>query len=195
MLIAIKIAKLKKNMKKITLLLLLTVSAISFAQEKNSFTEEAEKKHEVKINALSLIGFKWLDVSYEYLINKESSFGVATLINFDNEDDFDSYRTFSVTPYYRRYFSKGYAKGFFVEGFGMLNTYKETSYYLGSSNYSNESFTNFAVGISAGGKFVTENGFVAEIYLGLGRNLLSNNTYYNNNSIVGRGGISLGYRF
>jgi len=183
-------------MKKITLVLLLTLSAISFAQEKNSFTEEAEKKHEVKINGLNLIAFKWLDVSYEYLINKESSFGVSTLINFDNEDDFDTYRTFSLTPYYRRYFSKGYAKGFFVEGFGMLNSYKESSYYLGSSNYSTESFTNFAVGISAGGKFVTENGFVAEIYLGLGRNLINNDkVYYDNNSIVGRGGISLGYRF
>ena len=182
-------------MKKITLVLLLTVSTISFAQEKNPFTEEVQKKHEVKINALNLIAFKWLDVSYEYIINNESSFGVGALINFDGDDDFDSYRTFSLTPYYRRYFSKGYAKGFFVEGFGMLNGYKRSSYYLGSNNYSNESLTNFAVGISAGGKFVTENGFVAEIYLGLGRNLLNNSNYFSSNDVVGRGGISLGYRF
>lgn len=182
-------------MKKITLVLLLTITAISTAQEKNSFTEETQKKHEVKINGLNLIAFKWLDISYEYLINKESSFGVGALINFDNEDDFDTYRIFSLTPYYRRYFSKGYAKGFFVEGFGMLNSYKKNSYYLGSNNYSGESLTNFAVGISAGGKFVTENGFVAEIYLGLGRNLINNSTNFYDNDIVGRGGISLGYRF
>lgn len=183
-------------MKKITLVLLLTVSTISFAQEKNSFTEEGQKKHEVKINGLNLIAFKWLDVSYEYLINNESSVGISTLINFDSEEDFiDSYRTFSMTSYYRRYFSKGYAKGFFIEGFGMLNSFKKSNYYYGSNNYSSESLTNFAVGISAGGKFVTENGFVAEVYLGLGRNLLNNSSYFNDNDVVGRGGISLGYRF
>lgn len=184
-------------MKKITLVILLTISAISFAQEKNSFLDEVQKKHEVKINALSLIAFKWFDVSYEYLINKESSVGVATLISFNDDIGFDSYRTFSLTPYYRRYFSKGYAKGFFVEGFGMLNTYKNNNvYYYGSyTNDTSERFTDFAVGISAGGKFVTKNGFVAEIYLGLGRNLFNDSNSYHNIDVVGRGGISLGYRF
>ena len=202
MLIAIKIAilkNLKKPMKKITLVILLMTSAISIAQEKNSFTEEVQKKHEVKINALSLIAFKWLDVSYEYLINKESSFGVATLISFNDEIGFDSYRTFSLTPYYRRYFSNGFAKGFFVEGFGMLNSYKNNysnSYYgLGSGKDQSGKYTDFAVGISAGGKFVTKNGFVAEIYLGLGRNLFNNSNSHDIIDVVGRGGISLGYRF
>ena len=46
------------------------LSAISFAQEKNAITEEAQKKHEVKINGLSLIAFEWVDISYEYLIDK-----------------------------------------------------------------------------------------------------------------------------
>jgi hypothetical protein len=187
-------------MKRITLVILLTISAISFAQEKNSFTKEVQKKHEVKINALNLIALKWLDVSYEYLINKESSFGVSTLISFNDDLGFDSYRTFSLTPYYRRYFSKDYAEGFFIEGFGMLNTYKNnySNTYYGLGNNSNDTsgrFTDFAVGISAGGKFVTKNGFVAEIYLGLGRNLFNNSNSYDIIDVVGRGGISLGYRF
>jgi len=180
-------------MKKITTLVLLSLffTTFCFSQETNI---EKTKKHEVKINSISLIAFKWLDVSYEYLINKESSFGIGTLISFNDDEGFDSYRTFSLTPYYRRYFSKGYAKGFFVEGFGMLNTFKEHHYFygLGANNHT-ETLTDFAVGVSAGGKFVTKNGFVAEIYLGLGRNLI-NDSYYEN-FIVGRGGISLGYRF
>jgi hypothetical protein len=186
-------------MKKTVLLLLLMLSAISFAQEKNAITEEAQKKHEVKINGLSLIAFEWVDISYEYLIDKESSFGIGTLISFNSDRLLDNYKTFSLTPYYRRYFSKRYAKGFFVEGFGMFNRSKDISRfynypyddYTTSTKYSN----NFAIGISTGAKFVTENGFVAEIYLGLGRNLINNSTNYSSGSIVGRAGISLGYRF
>lgn len=184
-------------MKKITLLLLLTTSVISFAQEK----EKTIKKHEIKINALGLI-FDRVDISYEYLINNESSFGVGTLFSFDHDlTVFDNYKTFSLTPYYRRYFSKHYAKGFFIEGFGMFNRYKVISYhYEGNDDYdyttSTKYLNNIAIGVSVGGKFVTENGFVAEIYLGFARNFIKHSEkYYYDNKIIGRGGISLGYRF
>ena len=105
------------GMKKIALIFLFTLSASCFAQEKKITTNHVEKKHELKINALSLIAFSWVDVSYEYIINKESSIGIGTLISFndDNNSILDLYRTFSLTPYYRRYFSKKYAKGFFIE--------------------------------------------------------------------------------
>ncbi len=68
-----------------------------------------------------------------------------------------------LAPHYRRYFPKNNAISFFVEGFGMLNTYKKSSYYLGSNNYSSERLTHFAVGISAGAKFVAKNEFVAVV--------------------------------
>jgi len=48
-----------------------------------------------------------------------------------------------------------------------------------------------AAGISVGGKFVTKRGFVTEIYLGIGRDLLGNSDI----EVVGRGGVSIGYRF
>jgi len=192
-------------MKKTALLLLLTLSAISFAQEKNAITEEVQKKHEIKINALSLIAFEWVDISYEYLINKESSVVIGTLFSFNSDTFLDNYKTFSLTPYYRRYFSKEYAKGFFIEGFGMFNRYKVTSkhYKYNNDDYGYNDYTtstkylnNIAVGVSVGGKFVTENGFVAEIYLGFARNFIKHSAKYDyDNKIVGRGGISLGYRF
>lgn len=185
-------------MKRITLLIaLLFVTVLSTAQEKEDQPmQDVNKKHEVKINALSLIGFDWLDVSYEYLINNESSFGVALLVSLgDDESDItDFYKTFSITPYYRFYFSNKYARGFFVEGFGMLNTRKELNYgFYGDTSFNRDTKTNFALGISVGGKFVTTKGFTAEVYLGLGRNLLNGSE--NISEIVGRGGISLGYRF
>ncbi len=79
----------------------------------------------------------------------------------------------------------------------MLHTRKDEDYIIYDSvinpngMHIEEDHTNFAVGISAGGKFVTKRGFVAEIYLGIGRDLLGGSTI----EVVGRGGISFGYRF
>ena len=58
-------------MKKIILALALVVSTIAIGQEKDTnYPQDIDKKHEVKLNAISLIGNAWFDVSYEYLINE-----------------------------------------------------------------------------------------------------------------------------
>ena len=141
----------------------------------------------------NLIIFKWFDVSYERILNEESTFGVGVLVSLDPDydDGIEEYRTFSITPYYRHFFSKKYAQGFFVEGFGMLHSGKDE--YFVNSDFSNneDKYSDLAVGISAGAKFVTKRGFVAEIYLGIGRDLLRNSDI----EVVGRGGIAVGYRF
>ena len=74
----------------------------------------------------------------------------------------------------------------------MLNTHKDFDLYLGSSNISETIETDFALGVSVGGKFISKRGFSTEIYLGLGRNLFQDHFL---TEIVTRGGISLGYRF
>jgi hypothetical protein len=199
-------------MKQIKLLILLAFISLQFtAQEtegakEGKYPQDVEKKYELKINAFNLIAFAALDLSYERLINEDSSYGVAVFYNFSDyeTDDIGFPKKFSVTPYYRWFFSENkYARGFFVEGFGMLNTYQD--YYNSYDNYGYfnygeiETETAFALGISVGGKFVTKAGFVAEVLLGVGRNLIkgeSNDDYvYFENDIVGRFGISLGYRF
>jgi len=191
-------------MKKITLLILLFVASISIAQEKEEkYPQDDNKKYEVKLNAFSLIVFSSLDVSYEYLLNKDSSFGVGVFYNFnDVNDDLYYPKKFSITPYYRWFFSETrFARGFFVEGFGMLNTYEDNDYYNYNGNYNpNQPVkeTDFALGISVGGKFIMKSGFTAEIYGGVGRNLFNNDNNNNsnfNNDLITRGGISLGYRF
>ncbi|MDA9245820.1 MAG: DUF3575 domain-containing protein [Polaribacter sp.] len=185
-------------MKKYTLFICLFVSGIALGQEPITektpeFPQDINKKHEVKINGLSLLAFEWLDVSYEYLINEESSFGVTALVALNDSEALNYYRKSSLTSFYRRYFSNQYARGFFVEGFGMLHTYENETYdYNGNGSYKQEDQTDFAVGISAGGKFITKRGFTAEIYLGIGRNLGGDNSSI---EAVGRGGILLGFRF
>ncbi|KGL61977.1 DUF3575 domain-containing protein [Polaribacter sp. Hel1_85] len=172
-------------MKKISLLVLLFITTISIAQEKEEkHPQDTNKKHEVKINALTLLAAKWIDVSYERLIDEESSFGTAITLNTDSEI---SDLKYSITPYYRRYFSGKFARGFFVEGFGMLFSADDNNFF----NSNNEKITGLALGISVGGKFVSNKGFSTELLLGFGRNFLESN----NNEGVGRIGISLGYRF
>jgi len=177
-------------MKKIILFLCLAISANSYTQvntqaETIDFPQDINKKSELKINALTLLAAKWIDVSYENLINEESSFGVAATLNTDTSG---SDLKYSLTPYYRRYFSNKLARGFFVEGFGMLFSAKDTDLFgFGSQKFE----TGFAMGISVGGKFVSKQGFTTELLLGFGRNLGDDN--YNDS--IGRIGISFGYRF
>ena len=196
-------------MKKITLLLLLTLLSLHFtAQEKegtkqSKYPENVEKKYELKLNAFNLIAFAAIDISYERLIDENSSYGVAVFYNFSDyaNSDIAFPKKFSITPYYRWFFSENkYARGFFIEGFGMLNTYQDNYSYDFNSNYGKiETQTSFALGISVGGKFVIKEGFTAEVLAGVGRNLIkgeSHDGYYDyQNEIIGRFGISLGYRF
>ena len=162
-----------------------------------------DKKYEFKINAFSLIAFAAIDISYERLIDENSSYGAAVFYNFSDYADSDIAfpKKFSITPYYRWFFSENkYARGFFIEGFGMLNTYQDNYSYDFNSNYGKiETQTSFALGISVGGKFVITEGFTAEVLAGVGRNLIkgeSHESYQDfQNEVIGRFGISLGYRF
>ena len=197
-------------MKKILLFLLVTFVSLSFtAQEfegtkENRYPEGVEKKNELKLNAFNLIAFAALDISYEKLISANSSYGVGIFYNFSDyeNDDITFPKKFSITPYYRWFFSEyQYAQGFFIEGFGMLNTFQDFyNSYDYNNNYSKiKTQTSFALGISVGGKFVLKEGFTAEVLAGVGRNLIKGESQedYNTfqNEIIGRFGVSLGYRF
>ncbi len=107
-------------------------------------------------------------MSYENLINEESSIGVALQVGLDETSrvSYSYYRAFSLTPYYRRYFSSKFARGFYVEAFGMLHKNKELIYYdyIGDFNEGDHS-TLFALGFSVGGKFVSKGGGLQQIFI------------------------------
>ncbi len=176
-------------MKKLFALICLSVFAFGYSQEK-----EKEKidfpRNEIKGNALFLV-IGALEGTYERLLNEESGVGVSLFVPYDNSIDVN----FSLTPYYRFYFGKKPAAGFFVEGFGMLNSYDDTIYLTGTNSYIEKDVTrtDFALGFGLGAKWMTKNGFLFEINAGVGRNLF--NSSDSDFEIVGRGGITLGYRF
>jgi hypothetical protein len=184
-------------MKKIYLLLLLIAFQLGYSQEKKEFDF---KKNELRINAFMLI-LGAPEISYERIINEESSFGAN--VGFAIDNDFDNKFTFS--PFYRMYFGKKPAAGFFAEGFGMLNTIETDIYnyvpmpepnFGYTSIITQEKYVDFALGIGLGAKWITKKGLVLEINAGIGRNLF--NSEKNENvglDIIGRGGIMLGYRF
>jgi hypothetical protein len=176
-------------MKKIIVLLCLTTFLTGYSQEKETGDS---KKNELKGNALFLV-LGAGEITYERLINGDSGVGVSVF--FVKEDDFDT--QFSLTPYYRAYFGKKTAAGFFVEGFGMLNSGNTGSYsqYDSSSQIyhvvKGKEFSDFALGFGLGAKWIHQRGFVFEINAGIGRNLLNSDSP----EVVGRGGITFGYRF
>ncbi|TRX23444.1 DUF3575 domain-containing protein [Flavobacterium franklandianum] len=176
-------------MKKLFVLLCISIFTLGYSQD-DKLTDF--KRNEIKGNALFLV-LGAVEVTYERLPNENSGLGVSLF--FVSEEDFDT--SFSLTPFYRAYFGKKPAAGFFVEGFSMINTGKNGSYsyydYNTNTSYNveGEKYTDFALGFGLGSKWVHKRGFVFEINAGIGRNLFSNNSP----EVVGRGGITLGYRF
>jgi len=180
---------------RILTVLLFATFFYSNAQDTTADVVDEVRKNELKVNMTNLIGFKWADFAYERVINEESTFGASVLFALDNDDDsgLDEIRKFSLTPYYRHFFSKKYAQGFFVEGFGMIHSGEDEFFVddINGGRFTEQNYIDFAIGVSAGAKFVTKRGFVAEIYLGIGRDLLGKSEI----EVVSRGGIALGYRF
>lgn len=182
-------------MKKILITAVLSCCLFTAQAQQNDDKSTADASiqnfNEIKLNGFFLV-LGAFEVAYERTLNEESAFGASIFVPFDNEIDFNINYYFS--PYYRFYFGKKYAAGFFVEGFGMLNSFDSQSFTDGPNPVFEE--TNelaFALGIGLGGKWFTKSGFVAEVGLGIGRNIINNNEFDDN--LVGKFNVSLGYRF
>lgn len=151
-------------------------------------------KNEIKLNALFLL-LGVFEASYERNLTENSSVGISALTPFDRAN-IDTDINYYVSPYYRVFFGKKYAAGFFLEGFGMLNSIRGYHYYSTDFGFysQQEDTTDFAVGIGLGGKWFTKGGFVFEVNSGFGRNLFNPNSDLGV-AFVGKFGFNLGYRF
>lgn len=168
-------------MKKIiTLIIFALVFKISSAQT-----------NEIKVDVFDVLALLALDVSFEHNFSTESSIGVSALFNFAKPSaSFRYEQEFTLSPYYRQtFFSRGNIN-YFGEFFGSLNTgdKDEDDLIVGESS----TYTDFALGLGFGGKYVTANGFVADLHIGIGRNLF--NIDYSS-AVVPRVGISIGKEF
>lgn len=178
-------------MKKICLLVALSLCVFSVKAQEHS--QENQKKDEIKLNALFLV-LGAFEATYEHALNEESSIGTSVFLPISEDVESVNYY---VSPFYRLYFGKKYASGFFVEGFGMLNSTENYKYSFNETTFvstdSIEDVTDFALGFGIGGKWITKRGFTLEILGGVGRNLF--NSKGADYEIIGKGGINLGFRF
>lgn len=176
-------------MKKFISLLFLLSICFGYSQEKATVNL---KKQEIKVNVFTLL-LGGLNVTYEKTLDDESGLGISVFASAD-ENNFTT--KFSLTPFYRFYFGTKPAAGFYIEGFGMFNTFKHTDIIFSSnaSNYS-ETQSDLALGFGLGGKWITKKGLIFEINSGIGRNLFNSQSKDYGHLMVLRGGLSMGYRF
>src|SRR5689334_16088416 len=142
-------------MKKIVLLVFGLCSFLGYSQKTND--------NEIKFNLPYFIaGIP--EVSYERIVDSTSSAGIALAIAIDKPENVK--KRFILTPYYRLFFGKAKAKGFYIEANAAFIEQKGTTYY--NNYYAQNTSINFGFGAAAGIKFLNKNGYVGDIYGGVG---------------------------
>lgn len=166
-------------MKKIILAVVLLVSSYIKAQQ------------EVKIDIADALVMKTLELSYEYYLSEQSSVGISALFNFEKKSsDFRYNENQMFTPYFRHYFTSNRNWNHFGEIFLGVNS-GDREIDLGNNTKTYKKYTDGALGIAVGSKYISNGGFVVGVYAGLGRNMFASDSY----SLVPRAGVNVGYRF
>lgn len=181
--------------------ILLFTTSLCLAQDNSENTQPEKRdstRNELSVNAFNLVAFGIIEITYERVIDENSSWAIEGFIQPGKDDYLDEayYKDLSVTGKYKHFFSSTYARGFYVHGFGMIsNGEYETNYYYNENIddyiYETENYTDFAIGFGLGGKFVSPGGFLLDLNAGIGRNLLSDVSP----TIVGQFMVNLGFRF
>lgn len=165
-------------MKKIFAITALFLGYYSFAQQ------------EVKLDITDALALRTLDFSYEYYLSEKSSVGIAALFNFEGRNsDFRYNEDRMITPYFRHLFTTDRTWNFFGEIFLGINTGEKEIITNNVTTY--RDYTDGALGIGVGSKYLSESGFIVDIHAGLGRNLFGSDSP----AVVPRIGLNVGYRF
>ncbi|MDQ0476003.1 DUF3575 domain-containing protein [Chryseobacterium sp. MDT2-18] len=177
--------------------LLIATLLLAFSVQAQNTADQ--RQNDIIISPIELIAGPALNVSYERLLNKDSGIGINALLLLDNKDNGDGLQS-QISPYYRMYFGKGYASGFFVEGFIPITTSNDSVYtpYVGpgyyASSYTYQKNTTVGAGIGFGGKWVARRNIVFEASIGIARRF-GMKSEYSDTPVTGKGMLGIGYRF
>jgi hypothetical protein len=165
-------------MKKIFLAFMLLISSLGYSQQ------------EIKLDIADALIIRSLEFSYEKYISDESSFGISALFNLAKQDvTFRYNENMMITPYYRHYFSNDKQWNFFGEGFVGVNSGKTEA--IKDSGVYDIEYTDAALGVAVGTKYVAKGGLTIDLYAGVGRNLFGTVSPV----LVPRLGLNVGWRF
>jgi hypothetical protein len=167
-------------MKKIVLIFTLFIGSFGFAQQ------------ELKLDIADALIIRSIEFSYEKYLTNESSIGISALFNLAQQStNFRYNENTMITPYYRQYFTTNSQWNLFGEGFLGINSGKYKVINNGNQQISYEKYTDGALGIAVGTKYVASGGLTIDLYGGLGRNLFGSNSP----ALVPRIGLNVGWRF
>lgn len=170
--------------------MLLAFSAVSAQNE----VVPNQKKNEIRLNATMPFTGGAFEGTYERVLNAKSSVGITGLYVFDNTKEKDM--NYFISPYYRRYFGKKHASGWFVEGFAMLTSIDGKKIYTSEDHSTfteNPDVIDVALGVGGGWKWVSKSGFLVEASFSYGGLLF--NAPKTDHTVVAKYGVSVGYRF
>ncbi len=151
-----------------------------------------QAQQEMRLDISDALIMKTLEVSYEVSLNEESSVGASFLYNFERNLKFRYNERLMVTPYFRYYlpFSPSSLSNnfkFFGELFLGINKGEKDN----DDSTQTVNYTDGALGIAGGIKYVSKQNFVFDAHAGIGRNFFSEHSI----AIVPRIGVSVGYQF
>ena len=162
-------------------------------------------RNEVSLNVLNVLVFGAMDFSYERIITDHSSLSVeifSKVFNKNEGEDVDfskAYsKSFSITPKFKYFLDEELtASGLYAEVFGMFSNGKNRKEVdrvdpeTGDNVTVELDFTDLALGVGVGGKFVAKQGFLIDVSFGLGRNFF----HKDSPDIVILPSVNVGYRF
>lgn len=179
-------------MKKTFLLVIMLFAFYSVRAQNETDANPYQKNNEIRLNVIAPLSGA-VEVNFERHLNKNSSLGIAAFFVYDHTKDEDT--NYYISPYYRYYFGKKYASGFFVEGFGAFTSIDGKKIYSADNLTftENKDVYDVALGAGLGYKLVTKKGFVFEANAGYGKLLF--NADKTDHGVMAKYGLSVGYRF
>jgi hypothetical protein len=179
-------------MKKTFLLVIMLFTFYSVKAQNETDANPYQKNNEVRLNLIAPLSGA-VEVNFERHLNKNSSLGISAFFVYDDTKEKDL--NYYISPYYRYYFGKKYASGFFVEGFGMFTSIDGKKIYSADqlTFTENKNVYDAALGAGLGWKLVTKKGLVFEANAGYGKLLF--NSDKTEHGVVAKYGLSIGYRF
>jgi len=169
-------------MKNYLTLLLFSVGLITSQAQ-----ELADKEY--RLNVFELVSGPALGLSYEKFWSSQSSYGVYTFINLNDDSIRDE--NFEIAPYVRFYFKETeylYGKSLFLEIFTAYVSGDTYDDYIYSPNGEDNKFNRFALGALVGKKWVNKSNITYETGIGVGR-------YLSGDSVYPRLHVSIGKQF
>jgi hypothetical protein len=147
-------------------------------------------RNEFKMNLLMLF-FSGLNLEYERLLNNESAIGLSAQVRLNNEPS-STTPPFQALGFYRLYFwGKKPTASLFMELNGGGYAFREEQRFFNpagtTETRSNIKYSGF-LGIAVGGKLLTKQNIVVDLYYGFERSL-------SHEHFIHRMGITLGTRF